>query len=201
MRVESLGHGQITDDLLTSEERADEFLLMGLRLAEGIDPARYQALAGRPLDPDRIATLDGARLRRKRRRRVLARHAGRLSRCSTRWWPIWRPDALAAGAPEPLRFSSIKGATHACPIVLAYRSRCVDEHRIATLARSADAVNVATPSVVIFAIPYLDRRAERLLQGREHRPTLDIVPNGREMTERVLNGASQFSLVGPDARC
>ncbi|MEA2981087.1 MAG: hypothetical protein QOF09_2910, partial [Alphaproteobacteria bacterium] len=57
MRVESLGHGQITDDLLTPEERADEFLLMGLRLAEGIDPARYQALAGRTLDPDRIATL------------------------------------------------------------------------------------------------------------------------------------------------
>jgi putative oxygen-independent coproporphyrinogen III oxidase len=57
MRVESLGHGQITDDLLTPEERADEFLLMGLRLAEGIDPARYQALAGRTLDPDRIAML------------------------------------------------------------------------------------------------------------------------------------------------
>ena len=57
MRVESLGHGEVTDDLLTSEERADEFLLMGLRLAEGIDPARYQALAGRPLDPDRIAML------------------------------------------------------------------------------------------------------------------------------------------------
>ena len=57
IRVESLGHGQITDDLLTSEERADEFLLMGLRLAEGIDPARYLALSGRPLDPDRIATL------------------------------------------------------------------------------------------------------------------------------------------------
>jgi oxygen-independent coproporphyrinogen-3 oxidase len=57
MRVESLGHGLVTDDLLTTEERADEFLLMGLRLAEGIDPTRYQALAGRPLDPDRIALL------------------------------------------------------------------------------------------------------------------------------------------------
>jgi putative oxygen-independent coproporphyrinogen III oxidase len=57
MRVESLGHGTITDDLLTAEERADEFLLMGLRLAEGIDPARYQALAGRALDPERIAML------------------------------------------------------------------------------------------------------------------------------------------------
>jgi oxygen-independent coproporphyrinogen-3 oxidase len=57
MRVESLGHGTVTDDLLTTEERADEFLLMGLRLAEGIEPARYQALAGRPLDPERISFL------------------------------------------------------------------------------------------------------------------------------------------------
>jgi oxygen-independent coproporphyrinogen-3 oxidase len=56
-RVESLGHGLVADDALTAEERADEFLLMGLRLAEGIDPARYAALAGRPLDPERIATL------------------------------------------------------------------------------------------------------------------------------------------------
>jgi oxygen-independent coproporphyrinogen-3 oxidase len=54
MRVETLGHGLVTDDPLTAEERADEFLLMGLRLAEGIDPARYMALAGRPLDPARI---------------------------------------------------------------------------------------------------------------------------------------------------
>jgi oxygen-independent coproporphyrinogen-3 oxidase len=30
---------------------------MGLRLAEGIDPKRYAALAGRPLDPHRIAIL------------------------------------------------------------------------------------------------------------------------------------------------
>ena len=57
MRVEASGHGVTTDELLNSEERADEFLLMGLRLAEGIDPDRYAALAGRPLDPNRIALL------------------------------------------------------------------------------------------------------------------------------------------------
>ena len=57
MRVESVGHGIITDDGLNSEERADEFLLMGLRLTAGIDPRRYQALSGRPLDPRRIALL------------------------------------------------------------------------------------------------------------------------------------------------
>jgi putative oxygen-independent coproporphyrinogen III oxidase len=57
MRVETNGNGVVTDDLLNSEERADEFLLMGLRLAEGIDPRRYAALSGRPLDPHRIALL------------------------------------------------------------------------------------------------------------------------------------------------
>jgi coproporphyrinogen III oxidase-like Fe-S oxidoreductase len=57
MRVEGNGHAVTVDDMLTGEERADEFLLMGLRLAEGIDPYRYEALAGRPLDPKRIATL------------------------------------------------------------------------------------------------------------------------------------------------
>jgi len=56
-RVESDGHGLVTDDQLTREEMADEFLLMGLRLAEGIDPARYAMLAGRPLDPTRVAAL------------------------------------------------------------------------------------------------------------------------------------------------
>jgi putative oxygen-independent coproporphyrinogen III oxidase len=57
MRVEQLGHGVVTDDALTAEERADEYLLMGLRLREGIDPARYRALAGRNLDQARIDLL------------------------------------------------------------------------------------------------------------------------------------------------
>src|SRR5262249_52317588 len=57
MRVESVGHGVVSDEALTREQMANEFLLMGLRLAEGIDPARYARLAGRPLDPRRIALL------------------------------------------------------------------------------------------------------------------------------------------------
>jgi oxygen-independent coproporphyrinogen-3 oxidase len=56
-RVENDGNGIVTDDVLTREEMADEFLLMGLRLAEGIDPARYEMLAGRTLDSERIAVL------------------------------------------------------------------------------------------------------------------------------------------------
>ena len=57
MRVEAAGHGLVTDDVLTRGERADEFLLMGLRLAEGIDPHRFAAIAGRGVDPERIAAL------------------------------------------------------------------------------------------------------------------------------------------------
>jgi oxygen-independent coproporphyrinogen-3 oxidase len=55
--VESDGHGVVTDEALTQEQTADEFLLMGLRLAEGVDPARYAQLAGRTLDPKRVAIL------------------------------------------------------------------------------------------------------------------------------------------------
>ena len=60
MRVEANGHGVVTDDLLNSEERADEFLLMGLRLAEGIDPERYAALV-RPRARSRAASPSCAR--------------------------------------------------------------------------------------------------------------------------------------------
>ncbi|HEX5211035.1 MAG TPA: radical SAM family heme chaperone HemW [Pseudolabrys sp.] len=57
MRVEASGHGLIVDDKLTSGETADEFLLMGLRLAEGIEPERFKTIAGRPLDEKRISIL------------------------------------------------------------------------------------------------------------------------------------------------
>ena len=56
-RVETHGDGIVSDDVLTREERSDEFLLMGLRLAEGIDIARYAEVSGRPLDAGRIAML------------------------------------------------------------------------------------------------------------------------------------------------
>jgi oxygen-independent coproporphyrinogen-3 oxidase len=59
MRVEANGSGQIVDEKLTPGETADEYLLMGLRLAEGIDPQRFQRLAGRTLDPKRISILQG----------------------------------------------------------------------------------------------------------------------------------------------
>ena len=43
--------------MLTPEAQGDEFLLMGLRLREGIDPQRFEVLSGVPLDARRIANL------------------------------------------------------------------------------------------------------------------------------------------------
>ena len=57
MRVEESGIGLTVEEKLTAGEAADEYLVMGLRLAEGIDPARYSALSGRTLDPKRISIL------------------------------------------------------------------------------------------------------------------------------------------------
>ena len=57
MRVEATGAGLTVNETLTPGECADEYLLMGLRLAEGIEPARYLALCGREIDPRRIAIL------------------------------------------------------------------------------------------------------------------------------------------------
>jgi len=59
MRVEASGDGVTVDDALTREQQGDEFLLMGLRLVEGIDPTRYEAVSGRSIDLARVAMLAG----------------------------------------------------------------------------------------------------------------------------------------------
>ncbi|MBX9934502.1 MAG: radical SAM family heme chaperone HemW [Methylobacterium sp.] len=58
-RVERDGHGITATESLSASDQGDEFLMMGLRLSEGIDPARYAALKGRALDEARLAALVG----------------------------------------------------------------------------------------------------------------------------------------------
>ncbi|WP_419830577.1 radical SAM family heme chaperone HemW [Methylobacterium sp.] len=58
-RVERDGHGIVETETLAAADQADEFLVMGLRLTEGIDPERYAALKGRPLNSNRIGMLVG----------------------------------------------------------------------------------------------------------------------------------------------
>ncbi len=56
-QVESEGHGLVENAPLSAEEQGDEFLLMGLRLREGIDRARFKALSGRSLSQRQIDDL------------------------------------------------------------------------------------------------------------------------------------------------
>ncbi|WP_374548029.1 radical SAM family heme chaperone HemW, partial [Rhodoblastus sp.] len=55
--VETEGCGLVEDEALSIEAQGDEFLLMGLRLTEGIDPARFQALTGKRFEASRVADL------------------------------------------------------------------------------------------------------------------------------------------------
>ncbi|NGO64804.1 coproporphyrinogen III oxidase [Rhizobium daejeonense] len=49
--VKERGHGMVDQEILDLDEQADELLLMGLRLREGVDLARWQQLSGRDPDP------------------------------------------------------------------------------------------------------------------------------------------------------
>ncbi len=56
-QVETEGHGLVESVALSREEQGDEFLLMGLRLSEGVDPRAFEKLTGRDIDPARVASL------------------------------------------------------------------------------------------------------------------------------------------------
>jgi oxygen-independent coproporphyrinogen-3 oxidase len=56
-RVAEVGNGVIETEEIFGETAGDEMLLMGLRLVEGIDVARYRRLAGRGFDPERVSDL------------------------------------------------------------------------------------------------------------------------------------------------
>ena len=75
--VEAQGHGFETDEALSAEEAAEEYLLMGLRLAEGIDLARLASLGG-ALDEARTAALEADGLISRNGNRLAATPTGRL---------------------------------------------------------------------------------------------------------------------------
>jgi oxygen-independent coproporphyrinogen-3 oxidase len=56
-RVEADGDALIENEQLTAEAQGDEYLLMGLRLVDGIDLAVFEALSGRKLNSNRIGSL------------------------------------------------------------------------------------------------------------------------------------------------
>jgi oxygen-independent coproporphyrinogen-3 oxidase len=73
-RVERDGHGSTTEIEVPPRERAREMLLMGLRLAEGVNERRFAARTGMPLDE----AIDSAILARAMEEDYLARAGGVL---------------------------------------------------------------------------------------------------------------------------
>ena len=51
------GSGESLREVLTNEDCSAEQLMMGMRLAEGLDMTRYERLSGRPLPSDRLQDL------------------------------------------------------------------------------------------------------------------------------------------------
>lgn len=76
--VGASGHGTDHSETIASADQASEYLLMGLRLTEGISQARYGRLAGYPLDRARIADLVDQNLLAESGDRLAATPSGRL---------------------------------------------------------------------------------------------------------------------------
>jgi putative oxygen-independent coproporphyrinogen III oxidase len=76
--VAASGHGIEQDERLSPQNSADEYLLMGLRLAEGIDVTRLKAIDGRKLDDARLQQLEAQGLVKRTPGRLRATDTGRL---------------------------------------------------------------------------------------------------------------------------
>ncbi|WP_232816458.1 radical SAM family heme chaperone HemW [Paracoccus zhejiangensis] len=75
--VEERGSGESERSVLSFEDQATEYLLMSMRLAEGLSAARYEQLAGRPLDAAALERLQDWGMVTVRDGRVMATQAGR----------------------------------------------------------------------------------------------------------------------------
>ncbi len=75
--VSTRGNGIIADTAVVPIDQASEYLLMGLRIAEGIDLERYAALAGREIDSSKIAGMKSLGLIKRQGPRLMATADGR----------------------------------------------------------------------------------------------------------------------------
>ncbi len=77
-QVQACGHGMVLDEVIVPTQQAREMLLMGLRIDEGIDLNRYEALAGKAMDHTRIGAMaDLGFVEMRSNTRLAATQAGR----------------------------------------------------------------------------------------------------------------------------
>lgn len=72
------GRGESVRAAVSPQDMAGEYLMMGLRINEGIDMARYGALAGMPLKEESLTDLAGLGMVVTKKGRLIATPAGRL---------------------------------------------------------------------------------------------------------------------------
>jgi oxygen-independent coproporphyrinogen-3 oxidase len=78
-RVRRRGHGIAETETLDRMAQADEMLMMGLRLTEGVDLARHEALGGRTIDGQALqAMIDLGMVERVGNARIRATARGRI---------------------------------------------------------------------------------------------------------------------------
>lgn len=75
--VSRRGHGIIQDTVVTKPNQASEYLLMGLRISEGIDLRRYELLTAQPMKMDKIAVLESMGFVSRENLQLRATPAGR----------------------------------------------------------------------------------------------------------------------------
>jgi len=52
------GSGELSKTVISPAEQASEYLMMGIRLTEGLDMGRFKKLSGVPLDPEKLSYLE-----------------------------------------------------------------------------------------------------------------------------------------------
>ena len=75
--VERNGTGESLRAFIPADEQAMEYLLMSMRLSEGLDEARYARMAGAPLNADVVAGLEDLAMVRRQSGRLMATDQGR----------------------------------------------------------------------------------------------------------------------------
>ncbi len=75
--VQEHGHGISSAEIVAPRDQAREYMLMGLRISEGIDATEFERLAGQPVDLGKIASLAELGLIAQRGHRISATPAGR----------------------------------------------------------------------------------------------------------------------------
>ena len=75
--VERNGTGESLRAFIPADEQAMEYLLMSMRLSEGLDEARYARMAGAPLNADVVSGLEDLAMVRRQSGRLIATDQGR----------------------------------------------------------------------------------------------------------------------------